>query len=237
MDAGYCTRTLLEYFGLVFAPCIRRIGFGQLMPDKTPNPIGDPDRSTIRDSDPAARMTDGTTAPLSDDGILLQRVRQGDQSAMAEVFDRYGRAVYSVALRILKDTGHAEDVMQDIFFQIWRNSDSFVQGRGSLGAWLVVVARNRAIDLLRRRKPTDSVDEVILPSSFNLAAEAEHNAMIEKVQKVLHDLPAEQQRSMEMAFFEGLSHSEIAEKTGDPLGTVKTRIRLALITLRKAFQA
>ncbi len=182
-------------------------------------------------------MADGTAAPVTDDGRLLQRVRQGDQSAMAEIFDRYGRAVYSVALRILKDTGHAEDVMQEIFLQIWRNSDSFVQGRGSLGAWLVVVARNRSIDLLRRRKPVDSVDDVILASSGNLASEVEHHAMMEKVQKVLKDLPAEQQRSMELAFFEGLSHSEIAEKTGDPLGTVKTRIRLALITLRKAFQA
>lgn len=206
--------------------------FGLSMADKTPNPISDPERSSIRDSSPTSGMANGT-----DDGILLQRVRLGDQGAMAEVFDRYGRAVYSVALRILKDPGHAEDVMQDIFFQIWRNSDSFVQGRGSLGAWLVVVARNRAIDLLRRRKPTDSVDDVILASPFNLASEAEHNAMIEKVQDVLKGLPAEQQRSMELAFFDGLSHSEIAEKTGDPLGTVKTRIRLALITLRKAFQA
>ena len=180
-------------------------------------------------------MADGTNA--IDDGTLLQRVRQGDQRAMAEVFDRYSRAVYSVALRILKDTGHAEDVMQEIFFQVWRNSDSFVQGRGSLGAWLVVIARNRSIDLLRRRKPTDSVEDVVLASSTNLASEAEHNSLMEKVQKVLQGLPAEQQRSMELAFFEGLSHSEIAERTGDPLGTVKTRIRLALITLRKAFQA
>lgn len=205
------------------------------MPDKTPNPIGDPERSTIRDTSPTPRMADGATA--IDDGTLLQRVRQGDQRAMAEVFDRYGRAVYSVALRILKDTGHAEDVMQEIFFQVWRNSDSFVQGRGSLGAWLVVIARNRSIDLLRRRKPTDSVEDVVLASSTNLASEVEHNALMEKVQKVLQGLPAEQQRSMELAFFEGLSHSEIAERTGDPLGTVKTRIRLALITLRKAFQA
>ena len=205
------------------------------MPDKTPNPIGDPERSSTRDTSLTSGMADGAAA--IDDGTLLQRVRQGDQRAMAEVFDRYGRAVYSVALRILKDTGHAEDVMQDIFFQVWRNSDSFVQGRGSLGAWLVVIARNRSIDLLRRRKPTDSVEDVVLTSTTNLASEAEHNALMEKVQKVLKDLPAEQQRSMELAFFEGLSHSEIAERTGDPLGTVKTRIRLALITLRKAFQA
>src|ERR1700761_9568789 len=206
------------------------------MPEKTSNPIGDPDRSTIRDSSHTARMADGPAAPAIDDATLLQRVRQGDQRAMAEVFDRDGRAVYSVALRILKDTGQAEDVMQEIFFQIWRNSDSFVQGRGSLGAWLVVVARNRSIDMLRRRKPTDSVEDVVLAAPFDLAADAEHNAVMEKIHKVLQDLPAEQQRSMELAFFEGLSHSEIAEKTGDPLGTVKTRIRLALMTLRKAFQ-
>jgi RNA polymerase sigma-70 factor, ECF subfamily len=199
------------------------------MADKNLNPIGGPDRSSI--SDPSPRTADGP------DESLLQRVRQGDQSAMTDLFDRYSRAVYSVAMRILKDSGQAEDVMQEIFLQVWRNSDSFVPGRGSLGAWLVVVARNRAIDLLRRRKPTDSVDEVILASPGNLASEAEHHALIEKVRKVLQGLPAEQQRSMELAFFEGLSHAEIAERTGDPLGTVKTRIRLALITLRKAFQA
>jgi RNA polymerase sigma-70 factor, ECF subfamily len=205
------------------------------MPDNYPNPISDPERSMIKDRSLGDRLADRPAA--TDDSLLLQRVRQGDQTAMAEIFDRYGRVVYSVALRVLKDAGHAEDVMQEIFFQIWRNSDSFVQGRGSLGAWLVVVARNRSIDLLRRRKPTDSVEDVALATPCNLASDAEHNMMMEKVQKVLQDLPAEQQKSMELAFFEGLSHSEIAERTGDPLGTVKTRIRLALATLRKAFQA
>jgi RNA polymerase sigma-70 factor, ECF subfamily len=205
------------------------------MPDLTPNPIGDSERSIYREPTATDQTMDVTAGKVTEDITLLQRIRHGDQSAMSEIFDRYSRAVYSVALRILKDTGHAEDVMQEIFFQLWRNSDSFIQGRGSLGAWLVVVARNRSIDVLRRRKPTDSVDEVILPSPCNLAAEAEHNAMIEKVQKVLKELPIEQQQSMQLAFFEGLSHSEIAERTGDPLGTVKTRIRLALITVRKAF--
>jgi RNA polymerase sigma-70 factor, ECF subfamily len=197
------------------------------MPDKTSNPIGNPERSKISDSNQTDRI---------DDAILLQRVREGDQLAMAEVFDRYGRIVYSVAFRVLKDTGHAEDVMQEIFFQVWRNPNSFVQGRGSLGAWLVVVARNRSIDFLRRRKPTDSVEDVVLAVNCDLASEAEHNALMEKVHKVMKDLPVEQQRSMQLAFFDGLSHSEIAEKTGDPLGTVKTRIRLALISLRKAFR-
>src|ERR1700722_13861899 len=146
------------------------------MPDKTSNPIGNPERSKISDSNQTDRI---------DDAILLQRVREGDQTAMAEVFDRYGRIVYTVAFRVLKDTGHAEDVMQEILFQVWRNPNSFVQGRGSLGAWLVVVARNRSIDFLRRRKPTDSMDDVILTSNTHLASEIERNMMMEKVRVVL----------------------------------------------------
>jgi RNA polymerase sigma-70 factor, ECF subfamily len=207
------------------------------MSDKNPNPNENPERSTVSDSNLMARTADGVSASLREDGTLLERVRKGDQGAMAEVFDRYSGAVFSVAFRILKDSGHAEDVMQEIFFQIWRRPDSFVEGRGSLGAWLVVVARNRAIDMLRRRKPSDSVEDVVLASPGNLASEAERDAMVQKVRKAVQNLPPEQRTSMELAFFEGLSHSEIAEKTGDPLGTVKTRIRLALITLRKAFQA
>ena len=175
-------------------------------------------------------------ASAAEDAALLGRVEQGDQQAMAVLFDRYSGMVYSVALRVLKDTGQAEDVMQDIFIQIWKRPGGFVSGRGSLGAWLVVVARNRAIDSLRRRRPTDSVEDVVLASSTDLAAEAERNTLMEKVRAYLSQLPPEQRKSVEMAYFEGLSHSEIAEKTGDPLGTVKTRIRLALITLRKAMQ-
>ncbi len=170
------------------------------------------------------------------DEELLHRVRANDQQAMADVFDRYGGMVYSVALRVLKDTGQAEDLMQEILFQVWKQPGAFVPGRGSLGAWLAVVTRNRAVDMLRRRKPTDPVDEVVLTSSTNLASEVERNSMMEKVRGVLNGLPAEQQKSVEMAFFEGLTHAEIATQTGDPLGTVKTRIRAALMSVRKAIQ-
>jgi RNA polymerase sigma-70 factor (ECF subfamily) len=156
---------------------------------------------------------------------------------MTELFDQYSGMVYSVALRVLKDPGQAEDVMQEIFFQVWHNPNAFVSGRGSLGAWLAVMARNRAIDSLRRRRPTDSVEDVVLASPLDLGSEVERNRMMEKVRGVLKDLPMEQQKSVELAFFEGLSHSEIAARTGDPLGTVKTRIRSALITLRKAISA
>jgi len=155
---------------------------------------------------------------------------------MEEIFRRYSGPVYSVALRVLRDSGQAEDVLQEVFLQLWRKPAAFVQNRGSLGAWLVVIARNRAIDVLRRRKPSDSVDDVVLASTVNVADEAERNTMMEKVRRVLADLPMEQRKSLELAYFEGLSHTEIASRTGDPLGTVKTRIRQALISLRKAFQ-
>jgi RNA polymerase sigma-70 factor, ECF subfamily len=177
-----------------------------------------------------------TAIGSGDDTALLTRMGQGDENAMEDIFRRYSGAVYSVAFRVLHDTGQAEDVMQEIFLQLWRKPAAFVQGRGSLGAWLVVVARNRSIDLLRRRKPSDSVDDVVLASPINVADEAERNTMIEKVRRVIADLPVEQRKSLELAYFEGLSHTEIASRTGDPLGTVKTRVRQALITLRKAFQ-
>jgi len=121
--------------------------------------------------------------------------------------------------------------------QIWRNPDGFVATRGSLGGWLAVVSRNRSIDTLRRKRPTESVDDMALASNYNLADEAERNSLMEKAREVITLLPVEQRKTLEMAFFDGLTHSEIAEMTGDPLGTVKTRIRSALTSLRKAFPA
>ena len=176
-------------------------------------------------------------ASTLDDASLLALVQRGDEEAMASIFDRYSKVVYSVALRVLRDPASAEDVLQEIFMQIWRNPERFVATRGSLGGWLAVVSRNRSIDQLRRRKPTDSVEDVVLASSYNLADEAERNGMMEKARVVIQQLPKEQRKTLEMAFFDGLTHSEIAEMTGDPLGTVKTRIRSALLVLRKAFQA
>jgi RNA polymerase sigma-70 factor (ECF subfamily) len=171
-----------------------------------------------------------------DESAMLTRIGQRDENAMEEIFRRYSGPVYSVALRVLRDSSQAEDVLQEVFLQLWRKPAVFVQNRGSLGAWLVVIARNRAIDVLRRRKPSDSVDDVVLASTVNVADEAERNTMMEKVRRVIADLPMEQRKSLELAYFEGLSHTEIASRTGDPLGTVKTRIRQALISLRKAFQ-
>lgn len=201
------------------------------MNENPDNPIKGAERSFDRPSPAPERST------AAHDELLLDRVRTRDQKAMTDLFDRYGSMVYSVALRVLRDTGQAEDVMQDVFFKLWENPRTFVPSRGSLGAWLLVVARNRAIDALRRRRPSDPVDEVALPSKTNLASEAECSWMMEKVRVVIEGLPSDQQRSLQLAFFEGLTHSEIAAQTGDPLGTVKTRIRSALISVRKAIQA
>jgi RNA polymerase sigma-70 factor, ECF subfamily len=188
-------------------------------------------------SDDSLRSPDRYVLNDADDMSLMTRIESGQQEALSTLFDRYGNLVYSVALRVLKDPGDAEDVMQDIFIQIWKNPTTFVSGRGSLGGWLLVVARNRSIDVLRRRKPYDDVELFALPSPANMANEAERHALLQRVRGVVQQLPEEQKHSVELAFFEGLTHSEIAEKTGEPLGTVKTRIRLALITIRKALKA
>src|ERR1700760_4056151 len=95
-----------------------------------------------------------------DDSVLLERVRRGDEGAMAALYDRYSKIVYSVSLRVLRDVPAAEDVLQEIFMQVWRNPGSFLETKGSLGGWLAVVARNRSIDALRRRRPTDQVEEM-----------------------------------------------------------------------------
>jgi RNA polymerase sigma-70 factor (ECF subfamily) len=206
------------------------------MSENPPNP-SNPAKTAGRTQDRASGQRHETGATAAEDGVLLERVKANDQGAMAEFCNRYGSLVYSIALRVLKDTGQAEDVMQEIFLQVWRNPGAFERGRGSLGAWLAVVARNRAVDVLRRRKPNDSMDEVVLVSNVNLASEVERTRMMEKVRLAMQGLPDEQQKSVELAFFEGMTHAEIAAKTGDPLGTVKTRIRTALMSLRKAVQA
>jgi len=173
----------------------------------------------------------------SQDAQLLDRVRRGDDQAMATLYDRYSKVVYSVALRVLRDPASAEDVLQDVFLGVWRKPERFVSARGSLGGWLAVVARNRAIDTLRRKRPSEQVEEVFLASPFNLADEAERNTLMQRARAIILHLPLDQRKTLEMAYFDGLTHTEIAEITGDPLGTVKTRIRTALLTLRKELEA
>ena len=156
---------------------------------------------------------------------------------MAQLYDRYSPVVYAVALRVLGDAAAAEDVLQEVFMQLWRNPGSFDASRGNLAPWLAVIARNRAVDVLRKRRPQTEIEETTVSVEPDLAAEADRGRAAEKVRAVLKEMPAAQRSALEMAYFEGYSHSEIAEKTGEPLGTIKTRIRSGLMLLRKAVEA
>ena len=155
---------------------------------------------------------------------------------MAELYDRYSAVVYSVALRVLGDTGAAEDVLQEVFMQLWRHPASFDSSRGRLASWLAVIARHRAIDVLRKRHPQTDIDEVVVSVDADLEGAAQRSRALAQVRQCLSTMPAEQRKPLEMAFFEGMTHSEIAERTGEPLGTVKTRIRSALMSLRSALK-
>jgi RNA polymerase sigma-70 factor, ECF subfamily len=168
------------------------------------------------------------------DAALVARLRDGDQSAMADLYDLYSSVVYGVALRVLGDTTAAEDVLQEIFLQLWRRPQAFNAERGRLAPWLAVIARNRAIDVLRKRPPEADIDEMPVSTGIDLEDIAAQRIAMEKVRCAIDQLPPEQRKALEMAFFEGLTHTEIASKTGEPLGTVKTRIRSALMAVRKA---
>lgn len=177
----------------------------------------------------------GMQASQQDEAALLARIRAGDESAMAELYDRYSGIVYGVALRVLGSTASAEDLLQEVFLQLWRNPQAFDPERGKLAPWLAVIARNRSIDMLRRRPVEEDIDELPISTGVKLEDEAGERMAIEKVRGVLAQIPQEQRKALEMAFFEGMTHTEISAKLGEPLGTVKTRIRAGLLALRKAF--
>jgi RNA polymerase sigma-70 factor (ECF subfamily) len=172
---------------------------------------------------------------ISSDLATVTAVKARDQGAMAQLYDRYSSIVYAVALRVLGDTGAAEDVLQEVFLQLWRNPGAFDSARGSLAAWLAVITRNRAIDALRKRKTETDIEGVIVSVAPDLASDADRTRVAAKIRGLLSAMPVPQRSALEMAYFEGLTHSEIADKTGEPLGTIKTRIRAGLLALRKAF--
>jgi RNA polymerase sigma-70 factor, ECF subfamily len=176
-----------------------------------------------------------TRSDAGDEMRLVARIRAGDQQAMSELYDRYAKVVYAVALRVLQDAGGAEDVLQDVFLQLWRNPDAFDASRGSLAAWLSVISRHRSIDRLRKRRPETDIEDCVIASGPDLRDETERTLVIEKVRVVMAEMNPDQRKVLELAFFQGLTHTEIAEKTGEPLGTVKTRIRSGLQQLRAKF--
>ena len=179
------------------------------------------------------------SAPAPDNRVsdwsLLERVVRKDESALAALYDRYSALVYAESIRILRDGAAAEEILQDLFFQIWRTAAKFDPQRGSLPGWLLVAARNRSISRLRRRdsRPNDELTEksVVLPCT--LESSAAQNQLLGRVKSALGGLPNGQREAIELAYFEGMSHSEIAGRTGAPLGTVKTWIRTAVDTLKR----
>lgn len=164
---------------------------------------------------------------------------QGEGDAVAELYDRHARPVYSLALRILGDVPEAEDVVQEVFSQAWRQASRYNTSRGAVAAWLLMLARSRAIDRLRARRarPKGDFDERVADNLVDTGLPVDSQVIsgeqIARVRAALDELPMLQKLAIELAYFEGLTHAEIAARLEQPLGTVKTRIRLALMKLRE----
>jgi len=173
------------------------------------------------------------------DQSALSRMAQGEGDAVAELYDRHARPVYSLALRILGDVTEAEDVVQEVFSQAWRQASRYNTSRGAVAAWLLTMARSRAIDRLRARRsrPKSASDEhaadTIVDTALPVDSQVISFEQITRVRAALDELPMLQKLAIELAYFEGFTHAEIAERLEQPLGTVKTRIRLALMKLRE----
>ncbi len=159
---------------------------------------------------------------------LLRRLTAGDHHALGEVYDRYAGLVNGLALRILHDRTDAEDVVQEVFVQVWRQADRFDPTRGSPEAWICTIARTRALDRLRRRASRREEPSEAAPG----ASEPPRTEQALAVRKALDTLNPDQRKALELAYFEGLTQTEIAARLGEPLGTIKTRIRTAMIRLR-----
>ncbi len=161
---------------------------------------------------------------------LVRRLAAGDQAALSEFYDRFAGLVNALALRILRDNADAEDVVQEVFLQAWRQADRFDPRRGTPEAWLCTIARTRALDRLRRRVSRREEPAEAAPAPTDAPRPVEALA----VRKALLTLSEDQRRALELAYYEGLTQTEIAARLDEPLGTIKTRIRSAMIRLREA---
>jgi RNA polymerase sigma-70 factor (ECF subfamily) len=177
--------------------------------------------------------------PGTDQG-LAERVSSRDPSALDALYERYARPVYSLAVRILRDAALAEDVTQEVFLKLWWHPETYQPQRGSLGAWLLSVTHNRAIDVVRRRQLRESRllpeiregEELVADGVVDLGDLAGLQEASAAIRRALTQIPAPQRQAIEMAFFEGKTHAEISAELGEPLGTAKTRIRLGMRKLR-----
>lgn len=170
----------------------------------------------------------------------VERAAAGDHAGLAELYDRHATAVYSLALRIVRRPEDAEDVAQQVFSQVWHTAATYDRSRGVVAAWLLMMARSRAIDCLRRRDSTrgDGAGDAQLAAIPDPGPSVEHvvatREQLQHARVALDGLPEPQRETLELAYYAGLTHSEISERTATPLGTVKTRLRSALQALRAA---
>lgn len=178
-----------------------------------------------------------------DDEELMQRLVLRDLAAFRTLYARYSSLVYSAALRVVRDPQIAEDMVQEIFLRLWRKPESYTASRGKFATWLTSVTRNRAVDEVRSRgrrfrhetaSPEEQERELPGPDIDDPALTAELSDQRRLILTALSQLPAEQRQTIELAYFGGLTQQEIAERLGQPLGTVKTRIRLGMQKLRSA---
>jgi RNA polymerase sigma-70 factor (ECF subfamily) len=175
------------------------------------------------------------------DRAALVRIADGELAALEDLYDRYKTMAYSIAYRITNDATLAEDVVQDAFLGAWRNAARYVEGRGSVKTWLLSIVHHRAIDAIRRRRPTTELPEIesALPAALTLPdvwAEVSAGLDAEMVRSALEALSDVQREALELAYFGGLTQIEIADRTGTPLGTVKSRMRLGLLAMRRSLE-
>jgi RNA polymerase sigma-70 factor (ECF subfamily) len=177
-------------------------------------------------------------APLSpDDSLLIQAIATHDKDAFQQLYERHGSVLFSLALKILGDRSDAEDVLQDTFIQVWKTADSYDERRGKPLSWLIMLTRSRAIDRLRSRATRARATEAASFEPRNdpplPAQQASASEMQIMVRRIIEALPPEQRAPIELAYFGGLTQTEIAHRLGQPLGTVKTRMRTAMLRLRE----
>ena len=190
-----------------------------------------------------AVFTPSESSQVSPDAALVQRFLQRDVSAFEELYERHCRMVYGLVLRIVQQASIAEEVVQDIFLQLWRNASQYDISRGPFLPWLLTLARNRALDQLRlrserqrrREEQTEELPPVVTAPDFEGGLDEKRRAI--RVRELIASLQPQQKRAIELAYFEGLSHSEIAAKLQEPLGTVKSWIRNGLLKLKEGLQA
>jgi RNA polymerase sigma factor (sigma-70 family) len=174
-------------------------------------------------------------AAETSDESLLARVAGGNEAALGELYDRFGRVAYGLALRVLRDDRLAEDAVQEAFLAVWRQAASYRPDRAKAQTWVLTLVHRRAVDLVRReeRRRADSLDPEFEPAGSSAAEDAESRDRRAAVQRALAELPEEQRRPIELAYYGGLTQSELAERLGEPLGTIKSRMFTGLKRLRE----